>query len=415
MIGTLNPKYREATLVGAGMAGLLAAYALDQKGYRVTLIEAQSRAGGLIETRSTPWGIAEKAAHSLLATPAVLQLCRDLDVKLIEVEKKSRAKFILRNGKLRRFPLNPAETAAALCRFAWNSVTQKLKTSTSDPSLTLESWGLKNFGKPTVNYLLNPFVRGIYGAHPSLLSIHAVLGNSRKRTFGKMVAPENGMSALTQALERRLETRLNDRLKRGERLSTLPDVPNLILCTPSDSAAFLLRTMDSSLSATLTQIPYTPLISVTIFIQKSAFKRFRPGVGVLVPEAENQGACLGILFNSRAFKNRVNHEGEIESLTLMLGGSIQAGLLSESDQKILSLVEKSLNDILGFDGSLLHAEISRSPRAIPQYSPALLHSWEVAKNGWCSEPGRILFGNYTGQVSLRGMIETTQTLALKRA
>ena len=81
MLGRLDATRREATVVGAGIAGLLAAYALDRKGYRVTLLEAEARAGGLISTQRTEYGIAERAAHSLLATPTVIEFCRELDVE----------------------------------------------------------------------------------------------------------------------------------------------------------------------------------------------------------------------------------------------------------------------------------------------------------------------------------------------
>ena len=38
MIGTLDSSCKEATVVGAGIAGMLAAYSLDRRGYRVTLL-----------------------------------------------------------------------------------------------------------------------------------------------------------------------------------------------------------------------------------------------------------------------------------------------------------------------------------------------------------------------------------------
>src|SRR5205085_7966914 len=84
LIGTLDQRYREATIVGAGIAGMLAAYALDQRGYRVTLLEQKQRGGGLIKTIRTEHGIAGSAAHSLITTDAVRELCRDLCVELIE-------------------------------------------------------------------------------------------------------------------------------------------------------------------------------------------------------------------------------------------------------------------------------------------------------------------------------------------
>lgn len=45
---------------------MLAAYALDQRGYSVTLLEQKQRGGGLIKTTRTEHGIAESAAHSLI-------------------------------------------------------------------------------------------------------------------------------------------------------------------------------------------------------------------------------------------------------------------------------------------------------------------------------------------------------------
>ena len=37
--------------------------------------------------------------------------------------------------------------------------------------------------------------------------------------------------------------------------------------------------------------------------------------------------------------------------------------------------------------------------------------WQKARDSWCIIPGRILFGNYTGQISLRGMIESAASLS----
>ena len=71
MIGTLNTSTREVTVVGAGIAGMLAAYSLDKNGYRVTLLEERKRGGGLLGTTQTRYGIAEAAANSILASPAV--------------------------------------------------------------------------------------------------------------------------------------------------------------------------------------------------------------------------------------------------------------------------------------------------------------------------------------------------------
>src|ERR1700755_2598583 len=104
MIGAFNRAAREVTVAGAGVSGMLAAYALDKKGYRVTLREEGARGGGLIRTAKTAHDIAEAAAHSLLATPGVVSFCEELGVELAEIRRDSRARFIVRGGRPRSSP-----------------------------------------------------------------------------------------------------------------------------------------------------------------------------------------------------------------------------------------------------------------------------------------------------------------------
>lgn len=100
LIGTLDHRYREATVVVAGIAGMLTAYELYKRGFRVTLLEQKARAGGLIRTTRTEQGIAKSAAHSLLVSDPVRELGRELGVQLVEPRKEASAKFIMRDGHL---------------------------------------------------------------------------------------------------------------------------------------------------------------------------------------------------------------------------------------------------------------------------------------------------------------------------
>ena len=154
MIGTLDKAKREVTVVGAGISGMLAAHALDKKGYEVTLLEERPHAGGLIQTRRTEYGIAESAAHSLLATPQVVSFCEELGVGLAEIRKDSRARYVLRGGKLRKFPLSFGETLSAVGRAAFSRAENHLDEQ------DLETWGRRHLGDGAVEYLLSPFVQG---------------------------------------------------------------------------------------------------------------------------------------------------------------------------------------------------------------------------------------------------------------
>jgi protoporphyrinogen/coproporphyrinogen III oxidase len=432
MIGTLDETRREATIVGAGIAGMLAAYALDKKGYEVTLLEERRQAGGLIQTVRTEYGIAERAAHSLLASGAVVEFCRELGVELAEVRRDSRARFIVRGGRLRKFPLGVGEAAGALGRAAF----ARARADERD----LDAWGRTHLGAAAVDYLLTPLVRGIYGVRPAEVGIEAAFpalsvapghtllgtalgkafkrrpkngdrgdasegaGGKQRREKKRMVAPRYGMADLTSRLERRLEERLGGRFRRGVRVEEIPDAPNVILATPAYAAARLLESTAPDLSRALAEVRYTPIVSVTAFVPAESLTRPVKGVGALVPEKEGRKS-LGILFTSSSFEGRVGDESRYVSFAVLLGGSSQPHWASATDAEIEKAVRVELETLLGVRAGAARLVISRWGRAIPQYSVTLPAVWQLARETWCAAPGRLLCGNYTGQVSLRGMIE----------
>jgi len=422
MIGTLNKEFREVTVVGAGIAGMLGAYYLDRSGYRVTLIEQNERAGGLIRTRHTDHGIAESAAHSVIATETVLDLCRELDVELLEPRKEAKAKYIVRNGQLRKLPITVPELIATAARAAF-------VRSNNDNGESLEAWGLRHLGQPAVDYLLTPFVRGIYGVQPAELGVAAaypglripvgktLLGsrftqpkNPKAKQVKKRVAPKYGMGDLAGRLERHLQLRLGNRFRKGEPVKSLPDGPNLIIATPANAAAALLADHSGMLAEKLSNVRYTPIVSCTVFVDRRAFTKPVKGVGALMPACEDR-KCLGILFNSSSFENRVPDPEHLASLTVMMGGTSQRNWLTATDEEIEAAIAGELNILLGIQ-EILSVVIHRWPAALPQYGSDLPAVWQYARDTWCTTPGRILFGNYTGQISLRGMIESAAEIGL---
>jgi oxygen-dependent protoporphyrinogen oxidase len=231
---------------------------------------------------------------------------------------------------------------------------------------------------------------------------------ARKRPRAVMMVPEKGMESLTNALALQLRESLGSRFHSGQAVETLPDSPNIILCTPANAAAELIGDADTALSAGLRDLSYTPLISCTVFARKNDFKSCPKGVGVLVP-AQEQRDCLGILFPSSSFEGRTT-SSEMMSFTVMLGGTARPDIIQKSDGDVRNMVAREMKDILGLRGPIQNISVFRHTRAIPLYSPAILDLWQTARSGWCSQPGHLLFGNYTGQVSIRGMMETMHAL-----
>ncbi len=94
----------------------------------------------------------------------------------------------------------------------------------------------------------------------------------------------------------------------------------------------------------------------------------------------------------------------------MMGGSDDEDWVRASDEQIQRTITTELSEILGLETGPVALVINRWQKAIPRYSVKLPKIWQAARETWCATPGRILFGNYTGQVSLRGMIESAARL-----
>lgn len=431
MLGSLDPNGRDVVVVGGGIAGLLAAYSLDRMGFEVTLLERKERLGGLIETRRTSTGMAEAAANSILATAQVKRLCQELKVELCPVERSARRRFILRNGKPSVFPLGLKEASTLV----WRALFEKSQAGEPD---SLDEWALRHIGAVGLNYLINPMVRGIYGASPSELSVkaafpklHVPVGRSLLQGFligrrkakashdqrdlrhgrAAMMAPRFGMGSLAAELESYLRRRLGNRLKTGCAVGgKLPKASNIVLCVPAYEAAALLRDNHcDTLAEALEGVGYAPLISATVVYPRDSVSAIRPGVGVLFPTVE-ETECLGILYSSDCFPGRVSRDSEWRSFTVMLGGTEKPGALDLSDESILSAIARDMKRVFGVNSPPIDATIFRWPRAIPIYSKELHSAWITAEASWCARPGRILFGNYTGQVSVRGLIEEMDSL-----
>ncbi len=426
MIGQIDPEQKRVTVIGAGVSGLLAAHYLDRAGFDVWLFEASDRAGGLIQTTQTPYGIAEGAAHSFLTSPVVQSLCSELGVELLSVNPDSKARFVLRKRRMRRMPLRIREILGAIFRAYF-----VLADSRTPPERqTLAAWCQRHLGKAALEYLLTPFVNGIYAARPEELTVGAafprlaippghsflsfllskLLRGKKSAPVGKkpMSSPRLGMEALIRALDASLQKRLGERFRKGQRIERLPTEGSCVVCLPAPEAADLLAPADPVLARALRAIEYASLVSVTAFVKKEDHTRPVRGVGVLIPESERL-QTLGILFNSSAFEGRVS-DSSLCSYTVMLGGSRNPELVRYSDEKIHSLVVEELKAVLGLRGEPVHLRIHRRPRAIPKYGAALSEALTAARSGWCAKPGRLLFGNISGQVSLRGMIEDAQAL-----
>ena len=99
-------------VVGAGVAGLTAAYRLKRKGFRVVVYEASERAGGVIRTERRDGYLAELGPNSMSgAGGSVAELFTQLglDASRVEAQREAKKRYIVRKGKLVALPTSPSQ------------------------------------------------------------------------------------------------------------------------------------------------------------------------------------------------------------------------------------------------------------------------------------------------------------------
>lgn len=366
MIGKIDFNRPKVVVLGGGISGLIAAYLLSRKGMQVELHEKSARLGGLIKTESVidpeskkKIGIAESAAHSLLLTEEVAWLFKELELAPLGVNADSKARFIFRNGKMRKFPLTFFETLELVCRVLFVLGSSKTEN--------LEQWGLRHLGKGATNNLLAPFVNGVFGSALSDLSIEAafpvlvvspkqslflkMLSRRKSKQKNKMVSLLGGMQSLVDALAFKLANAPNVKIHLDSEIQSLDSFSNVnvVVSVPAPVAAELMKDKSASTAQSLSELEYASLISVTVLIEKQDIARVPKGVGVLRSKEDQAMKCLGVLFNSSAFEGRVEDASKMISLMIvMYAPQEKTSLMSviKSDLSLLFGVQPNANLIL---------------------------------------------------------------------
>ena len=169
-------------VVGAGIAGLTAAYRLKRKGYRVVVYEASERAGGVIRTERREGYLAELGPNSMAAGgPAVTELITQLglDSSRDEAQREAKKRYIVRKGKLVALPTSPSQllTTRLLSNGAKLAIFGEPMVEPGDSPMeeSVATFVRRRFNQEVLDYVVNPFVGGIFAGDPEQLSARHAL------------------------------------------------------------------------------------------------------------------------------------------------------------------------------------------------------------------------------------------------
>ena len=438
-------------IIGGGISGLAAAFALEQKrraGAEIeyAVFEGSPRFGGVLVTDRVDGCLIEAGPDSFLTEkPWASDLCRQLGLgdQLIGSNDADRKTYILTRGHLVEMPdglmfmvptkivpsvLSPLFSTETKIRMAreWFHPPHK---ANGDESVA--AFVDRHYGSEMVDRLADPLLSGVYGGEASQLSVRAVLPRfaemeAKYGSLGRaMLAARKKMAQAAKGPPRPLFSSLKDGMQQmvDALLAQLPpdalhaNVPvqaiqpqddgwtvsagldsdqfdAVILAVPAGQAARVLQLASHELAAELSAITYSSSVTLTLGYDKKVRASLPPGFGFLVPRSEGT-RMLAATFVHNKFPHRAPPDRAI--IRCFLGGSRDEAVLDLSGEEIVSIARSELRKILGLTAEPLFARVYKWRGAMAQYSVGHLERLQRIEAVRQTLPGLALAGNaYSG-------------------
>jgi protoporphyrinogen/coproporphyrinogen III oxidase len=441
------PGLRHVIVIGAGLSGLACAHRLNQLGAEVTVLEASDRAGGLLGTIRKDGFLFESGPQSFQVTEILRDLIRELGIES-ELQKAdpSAARYILLHGRLQKIPTSPQAMLTSSLLGAgsrWKILTEPFrKTRPPAGEESVASFARRKFGNEILEYLVGPFVSGVYAGDPELLSLRAAFpsldewereygsvlrGAKKARTRKGPSEPESlcsfhqGMAALPSAMAAKLGDRLQTQTRgislnpnetagnktyevRIERTvgSETMQAAAIVVATPAYVSAHLIESISAQLGHTLSGIAYAPVAVVAAGYYQQQVGEPMNGFGFLVPRSEKLHT-LGTVWNSSLFPGRAPR-GAV-TLTSFTGGATNPEIAAEPEGQIAKIIQSENEHILKIIGSPVTSAVWKYPRALPQYNLGHGHVVEAIRDAERKLPGIFFAGNYLEGPSVGKCVE----------
>ena len=436
---------KRIAIVGGGISGLAAAFALEERrrageALEFVVYESSPRFGGVLFTEQVEGCLIEAGPDSFLTEkPWAADLCRRLGIEdqLIGSNDADRKTYILVKGKLVPMPdglmfMVPTQLSPAILSSLFSPATKlrvarewwyPARVSNGDESVA--ALVERHYGAEMVDRLADPLLAGVYGGEAAQLSVRAVLPRfvemeskygslgrgmlaARKNVQRSLPAPsifsslKGGMQQLGEALVAKLPAealRANSpvqavqRQDRGWVVSAgyaSDQFDAVIVATPATAAAPLLEIASAELASELRAISYSSSVTVALGFDQNVRVALPPGFGFLVPRREGK-RLLAATFVHNKFPHRAPKD--IAVVRCFLGGSRDEQVLQLTDENILNIVRDELRQILGVKADPLFTRLYRWKGAMAQYTVGHLERLDRIEGLVKPLPGLALAGN----------------------
>jgi oxygen-dependent protoporphyrinogen oxidase len=437
-------------IIGAGITGLTAGFYLQRKGIPVTIYEASSRAGGVIQSVRENGYLAETGPNTILETsPKISQLIQDagLQSRKLIPDPTAEARYVVRYKRPIAMPGSP------LGFFTTNLFSAKAKLAVlREPFVparhdgkeeSIADFVVRRLGNEFLDQAIDALVAGIYAGDPRKLSVTQafpklaqleakygslikgqILGARERKRRGEVAkdrAPKFSFDEGLQVLTDTLRQRLGDSVHLNTSVNRLIQTPEgwsldvrenghesrvehsvvIYAGTAFKLADLHIETQEELSLSRFSEIRYPPVASLVLGFRREDVAHPCQGFGMLIPKVEGF-KLLGTIFSSSLFPNRAP-AGHL-TLTSYIGGERYPELASLPHDKLVALASEDLRTLLGVKGKPTFEHSRFYPRAIPQYNVGFGAYRELMTNIESKAPGFFLAGHYRDGVSLSDSI-----------
>lgn len=419
-------------VLGGGIAGLAATWALARGGHAVTLLERDPRVGGKIRTLTRAGFRFEAGPDSFLTTkPHALELCRALGLEDELVRAAPGPTYVWSRGRLYRLPRGTRLLPTRLGPLLASDLLTPLEKARAAFDLFLPGGGGegdeslaslvgRRMGRAVVDRIAAPLLAGIHAADPERLSVHATFPALRdaERSHGSLMrglgaqaepAPSappfatlaGGLERLVERLvasltgvDLRTDSEVTALIRHGSgwRIAAggAPeiDAEAIVVAVPSWAAAPLLAPHAPRAAALLGAVEWVSTAVVTLGYHAGDAPPLA-GHGFVV--ARDQPARItGCTWVSAKWPGRAP-EGTV-LLRAYLGHAGDPLELAASDEALAALARADLARAIGLAAEPILVDVARWPRAMPQLEVGHLARLEAAERELARLPRIALAG-----------------------
>jgi oxygen-dependent protoporphyrinogen oxidase len=440
----------DIAVIGGGISGLSAAWALARRGSKVLLFEKRHAVGGRIVSERQDGFLMEHGPNALaIPAPGMESLVSGLGLSAQRVRtgEHVRRRYLVRGGHAHALPLDPVRFFSS----GFFTLGARLRLL-AEPFIapipgdeTVAQFATRRFGREFFDYLVDPLVGGLHAGDPSRLSVCAAFPRLKRleRESGSVLAGlaaarlrRNGAGAFDPrrrrlfsfrdglaALPRALAAALGASIVTNARVAALRPARggfrlrvndrdigarSVVVALPAYLAARLLAPLDPASALAAGGIAHPPLAVVFLGYPRDAIQHPLDGFGVLMPRVERRG-ILGVLFSSSLFPGRAPQDQV--AVTAYVGGGREPEQAGAPPQELACLVHQEMRQLFRARLKPIVSRVRYWRHGLPQPEPGHLQRMARLRALEDSLPGLYVTGNYLNGVSTAACVDEALAVA----